>query len=70
MNRLLAFAFCVSVVLAARTVEPSNSWTVGDLHMPSEANVSRVRCLIVAAAFANGKVWNARTTPSKTKPQR
>lgn len=36
-----------------------DSWTVGDLHMPSEANVSRIRCTIIAAAFADGSIWNA-----------
>lgn len=50
-------------------IEANDSWTVGDMHMPPEANVSKVRCSIVAAALVNGQIWNAPSRPLK-KPVR
>jgi len=37
----------------------TDSWTVGDTHMPAQANVSRVRCSIIGAIFADGRIWAA-----------
>jgi hypothetical protein len=44
----------------------SDSWTVGDFHMPGRANVAKVRCEIVAAIFQDGTTW---TAPPMTAPK-
>jgi hypothetical protein len=48
--------------------ESSDAWTIGDAHMPPQANVARIRCAVIGAIAVDGRTWAAPVPNATASP--